>query len=156
MHYQHRIRYNSCTDSNTSGVSSCESVTGRTAAAAAAAGVINVGDFQQFPLSPIQSMSNLQEMPAYHAAKLLRRTSLLGTSFLQPALSPMAMEGYAKLRSLRARSRPVFSESAAELYDFIDIVDRGEMQPRKYSWGESNRRIKVRSLDRQTMLNVFT
>jgi len=30
--YQHRIRYNSCTDSNTSGVSSCESVTGRTGA----------------------------------------------------------------------------------------------------------------------------
>ncbi|XP_030564623.1 rapamycin-insensitive companion of mTOR [Drosophila novamexicana] len=156
MHYQHRIRYNSCTDSNTSGVSSCESVTGRTAVASAAAGAINVGDFQQFPLSPIPSMSNLLELPTLQAAKLLRRTSLLGTSFLPQALSPLAMEGYAKLRSLRARSRPVFSESAAELYDFIDIVDRGEVHPRKYSWGESNRRIKVRSLDRQTMLNVFT
>lgn len=28
-HHQHRTRYNSCTDSNTSGVSSCESVAGR-------------------------------------------------------------------------------------------------------------------------------
>ncbi|XP_034102932.1 rapamycin-insensitive companion of mTOR [Drosophila albomicans] len=154
MHYQHRIRYNSCTDSNTSGVSSCESVTGRTAAAAAAAA--NMSDFQQFALSPIPSMSNLLEPPILQAAKLLRRTSLLGTSFLPPALSPLAMKGYAQLRWLRAHSRPVFSESAAELYDFIDIVDRGEPQPRKYSWGESNRRIKVRSLDRQTMLNVFS
>lgn len=32
LHHSHRTRYNSCTDSNTSGVSSCESVTGRTAA----------------------------------------------------------------------------------------------------------------------------
>ncbi|KAH8386683.1 hypothetical protein KR093_001958, partial [Drosophila rubida] len=154
MHCQHRIRYNSCTDSNTSGVSSCESVTGRTAAAAAAAA--NLSDFQQFALSPIPSMSNLLEPPTLQAAKLLRRTSLLGTSFLPPALSPLAMKGYAQLRSLRAHSRPVFSESAAELYDFMDIVDRGEAQPRKYSWGESSRRIKVRSLDRQTMLNVFS
>ncbi|XP_034490781.1 rapamycin-insensitive companion of mTOR isoform X2 [Drosophila innubila] len=153
IHYQHRIRYNSCTDSNTSGVSSCESVTGRTAAAAAAA---NMSDFQQFPLSPIPSMSNLLELPTLDAAKLLRRTSLLGTSFLPPALSPLAIKGYAQLRSLRAHSRPVFSESAAELYDFIDIVDRAEVQPRKYSWGESSRRIKVRNLDRQNMLNVFT
>ncbi|KAM8718758.1 hypothetical protein ACLKA7_001466 [Drosophila subpalustris] len=121
MHYQHRIRYNSCTDSNTSGVSSCESVTGRTAAAAAAA---NMSDFQQFPLSPIPSMSNLLELPTLDAAKLLRRTSLL--------------------------------ESVAELYDFIDMVEPADVQPRKYSWGESSRRTKVRNMDRQTMLNVFT
>lgn len=32
FYHTHRTRYNSCTDSNTSGVSSCESVTGRAAA----------------------------------------------------------------------------------------------------------------------------
>lgn len=32
LYPSHRTRYNSCTDSNTSGVSSCESVTGRAAA----------------------------------------------------------------------------------------------------------------------------
>ncbi|XP_068141210.1 LOW QUALITY PROTEIN: rapamycin-insensitive companion of mTOR [Drosophila tropicalis] len=155
IHYQHRIRYNSCTDSNTSGVSSCESVTGRTAAAAAAV----AGDFQQFPLSPIPSLSNLLELQQPLTSQvLLRRTSLLGTNFLPHALSPMAMKGYAQLRTLRAHSRPVFSESAAELYDFMDIVDRAEGgRTRKYSWGESQRRsVKVRSFDRQTMLNVFS
>ncbi|ALC49697.1 rictor [Drosophila busckii] len=154
-HAQHRIRYNSCTDSNTSGVSSCESVTGRTAAAAAVAAG-NLGDFQQFPLSPIQSMSNLLELPTLQPTKLLRRTSLLGTSFQSHALSPLSLKGYTQLRSLRAHSRPVFSESAAEIYDFMDIVDRSEMRPRKYSWSESSRRTKVRSLDRQTMLNMIT
>lgn len=152
MHYQHRIRYNSCTDSNTSGVSSCESVTGRTAAAAAAAAA-NMSDFQQFPLSPIPSMSNLLELPMERSIKLIRRTSLLGTSFLQPALSPLAMKGYAQLRSLRAHSRPVFTELTAEFYDFIDTVHPCEMPHRKYSWGESSRRLKVVSLDRATMLN---
>ncbi|KAH8404427.1 hypothetical protein KR222_010690, partial [Zaprionus bogoriensis] len=157
VHYQHRIRYNSCTDSNTSGVSSCESVTGRTAAATAAAvTAVNISDFQQFPLSPIPSMSNLLELPAMNPAKLIRRTSLLGTSFLPPALSPLAMKGYAQLRSLRARSRPVLSELTAELYDFFGIVDRCDIPQRKYSWGESGRRMKVRSLDRQTMLNLFS
>lgn len=155
MHYQHRIRYNSCTDSNTSGVSSCESVTGRTAAAAAAAAA-NMSDFQQFPLSPIPSISNLQELPMERSVKLIRRTSLLGTSFLQPALSPLAMKGYAQLRSLRANSRPVFSELTAEFYDFIDTVHPRDVPHRKYSWGESSRRLKVRSLDRATMLNLFS
>ncbi|XP_030382024.1 rapamycin-insensitive companion of mTOR [Scaptodrosophila lebanonensis] len=145
--FQHRIRVNSCTDSNTSGVSSCESVTGRTAAA-------NMGDFPQFPLSPIPSISNLLVLPTLKD-KLLRRTSLLGTSYLQHALSPLGMKGYAQLRLLRAHSRPVFNESAAILYDIIDIKDR-EMRPRKSSWGESQRRTKVRSLDRQAFLNVFT
>lgn len=154
VHYQHRIRYNSCTDSNTSGVSSCESVTGRTAAAAAAAAA-NMSDFPQFPLSPIPSMSNLLELPPIYNTKIFRRTSMLGTSFQPPALSPLAMKGYAQLRSLRSHSRPVFSELTAELY-FIDIVDRREMPQRKYSWGESSRRIKVRSLDRATKLNLFS
>ncbi|XP_017025481.1 rapamycin-insensitive companion of mTOR [Drosophila kikkawai] len=142
--YQHRIRYNSCTDSNTSGVSSCESVTGRTAAAAAAAAA-NMSEYQQFPLSPIPSMSNLLE-----SDELLRRHQL--ATSLQPsaALSPMAMKGYAQLRSLRAHSRPVFSESAAE---FCKIADVPEVQMRKHDWTHPHRRLKVRSLDRQPMLN---
>lgn len=141
--YQHRIRYNSCTDSNTSGVSSCESVTGRTAAAAAAAAA-NISEYQQFPLSPIPSMSNLLE-----SDELIRRHQL-ATSLLPSALSPMAMKGYAQLRSLRAHSRPVFSESAAEFYK---IVDAPEVQLRKHDWTHPHRRLKVRSLDRQPMLS---
>nr|XP_016937001.2 rapamycin-insensitive companion of mTOR [Drosophila suzukii] len=141
--YQHRIRYNSCTDSNTSGVSSCESVTGRTAAAAAAAAA---NEFQQFPLSPIPSMSNLLE-----SDELIRRHQL-ATSLL-PSLSPMAMKGYAQLRSLRAHSRPVFSVSSAEFYDFAELIDTPEVTMRKPDWTHPHRRLKVRSLDRQPKLN---
>ncbi|XP_017064890.1 rapamycin-insensitive companion of mTOR [Drosophila eugracilis] len=141
--YQHRIRYNSCTDSNTSGVSSCESVTGRTAAAAAAVAM----EFQQFPLSPIPSMSNLLE-----SYELFRRQQL-STSLLPSTLSPMSMKGYAQLRSLRQHSRPVFSESSTEFYDFADIIDTPEVRMRKPDWTQSNRRLKVRSLDRQPKLN---
>nr|AAQ22398.1 SD16537p [Drosophila melanogaster] len=137
--YQHRIRYNSCTDSNTSGVSSCESVTGRTAAAYAAA----ANELQQFPLSPIPSMSNLLE-----SDELFRRNQL-ATSMLPSTLSPMAMKGYVQLRSLRKHSRPVFSESSAEFYDFAEILDTPEVQMRKLDWTHSHRRLKVRSLDRQ-------
>ncbi|KAH8362188.1 hypothetical protein KR084_008923 [Drosophila pseudotakahashii] len=141
--YQHRIRYNSCTDSNTSGVSSCESVTGRTAAAAAAAAA---NDFQQFPLSPIPSMSNLLE-----SDELIRRHQL-ATSLLPSTLSPMAMKGYAQLRSLRAHSRPVFSESSAD--DFAEIMETTpEVQMRRPDWTHPHRRLKVRSLDRQPKLS---
>ncbi|KAH8373225.1 hypothetical protein KR009_006539, partial [Drosophila setifemur] len=140
--YQHRIRYNSCTDSNTSGVSSCESVTGRTAAAAAAAAA-NLSELQQFPLSPIPSMSNLLE-----GDELVRRHQLATAT-----LSPMAMKGYAQLRSLRAHSRPVFSESATEFYDFLGAVDAPEVQMRRHDWTHPHRRLKVRSLDRQPKLS---
>ncbi|XP_044316925.1 rapamycin-insensitive companion of mTOR [Drosophila rhopaloa] len=144
MPYQHRIRYNSCTDSNTSGVSSCESVTGRTAAAAAAAAA-NMSEFQQFPLSPIPSMSNLLESDEHF------RRHQLATSLLPSTLSPMAMKGYAQLRSLRAHSRPVFSESSAEFY--AETLDTPEVQMRRPDWSQSNRRLKVRSLDRQPKLS---
>ncbi|XP_017150826.1 rapamycin-insensitive companion of mTOR [Drosophila miranda] len=136
---QHRIRYNSCTDSNTSGVSSCESVTGRTAAAAAAAAA-NMSELQQFPLSPIPSMSNLLE-----SEELIRlhsiATSHSGTA--NTTLSPMAVKGYAQLRVLRAHSRPVL-ESAAELHDFIHKQDWSYPKPRlskvrrRLSTGELN------------------
>ncbi|XP_065364051.1 rapamycin-insensitive companion of mTOR [Calliphora vicina] len=148
FHHTHRTRYNSCTDSNTSGVSSCESVTGRAAA---------MGEFQQFPLSPIPSMSNLLEIPLGQSS-LLRRTSLVGTSYLQNAISPVDIKGYAQLRSLRRHCRPVLSESAAELYDIVDrmeLLSFASFRPRKSSFGDSQRKIKVRSLDRQTSLRMY-
>ncbi|XP_017050500.1 rapamycin-insensitive companion of mTOR [Drosophila ficusphila] len=144
--YQHRIRYNSCTDSNTSGVSSCESVTGRTAAAAAAAAA-NMSDFQQCTLSPIPSMSNLLE-----SDELIRRQPL-ANSLLPSTLSPMAMKGLAQLRSLRANSRPVISESAVAFYEFADMIDTPEVQMRKPHWTHPHRRLTVRSLDRQPKLS---
>uniref|UniRef100_A0A1I8NQG9 Rapamycin-insensitive companion of mTOR n=1 Tax=Stomoxys calcitrans TaxID=35570 RepID=A0A1I8NQG9_STOCA len=149
LHHSHRTRYNSCTDSNTSGVSSCESVTGRTAAA--------MGDYQQFPLSPIPSMSNLLEIPLAQSS-LMRRISLVGTSYLQNAISPVDIKGYAQLRSLRRHCRPVLSESGAELYDIIDRIDLlsyASFRPRKSSFGDSSRKSKVRSLDRQTSLRMY-
>ncbi|XP_061386649.1 rapamycin-insensitive companion of mTOR, partial [Musca vetustissima] len=147
MYYSHRTRYNSCTDSNTSGVSSCESVTGRTA---------GVGDLQQFPLSPIPSMSNLLEIPLGQSS-LLRRTSLVAGSYLHNAISPVDIKGYAQLRSLRRHCRPVLSESGAELYDIVDRIDLlsyASFRPRKSSFGDS-RKNKVRSLDRQTSLRMY-
>ncbi|XP_075155173.1 rapamycin-insensitive companion of Tor isoform X2 [Haematobia irritans] len=149
LYHTHRTRYNSCTDSNTSGVSSCESVTGRTAAA--------MGDYQQFPLSPIPSMSNLLEIPLGQSS-LLRRTSLVGNSYLHNAISPVDIKGYAQLRSLRRHCRPVLSESGAELYDIVDRIDLlsyASFRPRKSSFGDSSRKSKVRSLDRQTSLRMY-
>ncbi|XP_017088263.2 rapamycin-insensitive companion of mTOR [Drosophila bipectinata] len=142
--YHHRIRYNSCTDSNTSGVSSCESVTGRTAAAAAAAAA-NLSDLQQFVLSPIPSMSNLLEIDP---TKMFRNDLVSGNSLS----SAMTMKGYAQLRSLRAYSRPVFSESA--FCDLVGPVDAPcEVQMRRHDWTHPHRRLKVRSLDRQPKLS---
>ncbi|XP_037816868.1 rapamycin-insensitive companion of mTOR isoform X1 [Lucilia sericata] len=148
FYHSHRTRYNSCTDSNTSGVSSCESVTGRAAP---------MGELQQFPLSPIPSMSNLLEIPLGQSS-LLRRTSLVGNSYLQNAISPVDIKGYAQLRSLRRHCRPVLSESAAELYDIVDrmeLLSFASFRPRKSSFGDSQRKMKVRSLDRQTSLRMY-
>ncbi|XP_028898249.2 rapamycin-insensitive companion of mTOR isoform X2 [Zeugodacus cucurbitae] len=149
-HPAHRIRYNSCTDSNTSGVSSCESVTMR---------IQNVGDFQQFPLSPIPSMSNLVVDVQPQRSILLRGTSLVGASYLNTSLSPADIKGYAQLRSLRKYCRPMVSESATDVYDIIDRIEflslgSSVMRPRKSSFGESQRRMKVRSLDRQSSLRI--
>ncbi|XP_050327928.1 uncharacterized protein LOC126758004 isoform X1 [Bactrocera neohumeralis] len=150
QHPAHRIRYNSCTDSNTSGVSSCESVTMR---------IQNVGDFQQFPLSPIPSMSNLVVDVQPQRSLLLRGTSLVGASYLNTSLSPADIKGYAQLRSLRKYCRPMVSESATDVYDIIDRIEflslgSSVMRPRKSSFGESQRRMKVRSLDRQSSLRI--
>ncbi|XP_053949989.1 rapamycin-insensitive companion of mTOR isoform X1 [Anastrepha ludens] len=151
MYYPaHRVRYNSCTDSNTSGVSSCESVTMR---------IPPVGDFQQFPLSPIPSMSNLVVDLPPQRNLLLRGSSLVGASYLHTSLSPADIKGYAQLRSLRKYCRPMVSESATDVYDIIDRIEflslgSSVMRPRKSSFGESQRRIKVRSLDRQSSLRI--
>ncbi|XP_067642123.1 rapamycin-insensitive companion of mTOR isoform X3 [Eurosta solidaginis] len=149
-HPAHRVRYNSYTDSNTSGVSSCESVTVR---------MPPMGDFQQFPLSPIPSMSNLVVDVPPQRSLLLRGTSLVGASYLHTALSPADIKGYAQLRSLRKYCRPMVSESATDVYDIIDRIEflslgSSVMRPRKSSFGESQRRIKVRSLDRQSSLHM--
>ncbi|KAL9882938.1 rapamycin-insensitive companion of Tor isoform 1-T1 [Glossina fuscipes fuscipes] len=136
-HYSYRTRYNSYTDSNTSGVSSCESVTGR---------AVTVGEHQQFPLTPIPSMSNLQEIPLGRSSLMKRR------------IGPADVKGYAQFRSLRRHCRPVLSESAAELYDIVDRIDLlsfASFRPRKSSFGDSQRKMKVRSLDRQTSLRMY-
>ncbi|XP_004525858.1 rapamycin-insensitive companion of mTOR isoform X2 [Ceratitis capitata] len=149
QHAGHRVRYNSCTDSNTSGVSSCESVTMR----------IPIGDLPQFPLSPIPSMSNLVVDVQPQRSLLLRGTSLVGASYLNTSLSPADIKGYAQLRSLRKYCRPMVSESATDVYDIIDRIEflslgSSVMRPRKSSFGESQRRMKVRSLDRQSSLRL--
>ena len=124
-----RTRFNSGTDSNTSGVSSCESVYGR----------YMLSDLHN-TLSPIPSSSNLLEVKKSNEP--FRRISLTGASFRENTLSPQDVQGYAKLRKLRSSQRPMFSESAAEeLADFIAIGQ------------QINRKLKVRSLDRQSLTN---
>lgn len=102
-------------------------------------------------------MSNLLELPLGQTS-LLRRTSLVGTSYLHNAISPADIKGYAQLRSLRRHCRPVLSESSTELYDIIDRIDLlsyASFRPRKSSFGDSSRKNKVRSLDRQTSLRMY-
>lgn len=116
-------------------------------------------DFQQFPLSPIPSMSNLVVDVQPQRSLLLRGTSLVGASYLNTSLSPADIKGYAQLRSLRKYCRPIVSESATDVYDIIDRIESlplgsSVMRPRKTSFGESQRRMKVRSLDRQSSLRI--
>ena len=103
-------------------------------------------------------MSNLLELPAPQTS-LLRRNSLLSTSYLQNALTPTDIKGYAQLRSLRRHCRPVLSESSADLYediiDHIELISYGSFRPRKFSSGDSQRRMKVRSLDRAASLQMY-
>lgn len=136
----HRQRFNSGTDSNTSGVSSCESVFGRNI----------IAEVQQTQLSPIPSTSNLLELPLKSRR---RRITLASSEFrIQGKLSPQDMQGYATLRSLRKHSRPVLSESAAdELAEIFDNdIETPQLRPRKLTISESQRKIKVRSLDRHS------
>lgn len=147
----HRTRFNSGTDSNTSGVSSCESVYG--GGGGGIGGIMasrwqplmmNIDGVLQNTLSPIPSSSNLLEVKKRPATgERFRRISLTGASFRENTLSPQDVKGYAQLRKLRSKQRPMLSESAAgELAEFIDSKLSVDMQ----------RRMKVRSLDRHFKL----
>lgn len=105
-HIVSRTRFNSGTsDSNTSGVSSYESVFD-----------VVMSDLCNKTLSPISSSSNLLEVKKPN--ERLRRISLTGANLPQ---GPQDAQGYAKLRSIRRYQRPQVSESAAdELPEIID------------------------------------
>lgn len=126
-----RTRFNSGTDSNTSGVSSCESVYGR----------YMLGE-KHNTLSPIPSSSNLLEVKSNER---FRRTSLTGASFRESTLSPQDVKGYAQLRKIRSNQRPMLSESAAD--ELAEIID-GSGPAGTGDLYAQQRRLKVRSLDR--------
>lgn len=152
-----RTRFNSGTDSNTSGVSSCESVYGRYM-------LLNDLHHHTNTLSPIPSSSNLLEIKKNAAANdRFRRISLTGASFRENTLSPQDAQGYAQLRKLRFNQRPMFSESAAEdLANFMDANTVGaNPSSSRFSSTSSvsgnqqqQRRLKVRSLDRHSNLMI--
>lgn len=135
-HYISRTRFNSGTDSNTSGVSSYESVFG-----------IVMSDLCK-TLSPIPSSSNLLEVKKPN--ERFRRISLTGASFRESTISPQDAQGYAKLRSIRRYQRPMLSESAAD--ELAEIIDSNSRSSSKLSIGQQQRRLKVRSLDRHSNL----
>lgn len=135
-HYISRTRFNSGTDSNTSGVSSYESVFG-----------VMLGDLGK-TLSPIPSSSNLLEVKK--PTDRFRKTSLTGASFREPTISPQDAQGYAKLRSLRRYQRPMLSESAAD--ELAEIIDGNIRASSKLSIAQQQRKLKVRSLDRYSNL----
>lgn len=134
-----RTRFNSGTDSNTSGVSSCESVYGR----------YMISDMHN-TLSPIPSSSNLLEVKKPN--ERLRRISLTGASFRETTLSPQDVQGYAQLRKIRSNQRPMLSESAAD--ELAEIIDGNDVLAgtSKLSFGQQQRRLKVRSLDRHSSI----
>lgn len=136
MHHVGRTRFNSSTDSNTSGVSSFESVFG-----------VALSDIYK-ALSPIPSSSNL--MVVGKSNERFRRISLTGASFREYSLSPQDAQGYAKLRSIRRYQRPMFSESAAD--ELADIIDNNISMSNNISIEQQQRRLKVRSLDRHSNL----
>lgn len=158
-----RTRFNSGTDSNTSGVSSCESVFGRYM-------FLTDLHYHTNTLSPIPSSSNLLEVKNKSTStnERFRRISLTGASFRESTLSPQDAQGYAQLRKLRFNQRPMFSESAAD--DLAAFMDAGGgaanggtvLTSSRFSSTSSvgagvsqqQRRLKVRSLDRQSNLLV--
>lgn len=158
VHLQ-RTRFNSGTDSNTSGVSSCESVYGGRFA------MISDLHAHTKTLSPIPSTSNLLDVKAGHNAASadgngrIRRISLTGASFRENTLSPQDAQGYAALRRLRSAQRPMFSESAADdLTDYIELSTSATMSTISASMtmalssAATARNLKVRSLDRRSDL----
>lgn len=137
-HIVSRTRFNSGTsDSNTSGVSSYESVFG-----------VVMSDLCNKTLSPIPSSSNLLEVKK--PAERLRRISLTGANFRETTISPQDAQGYAKLRSIRRYQRPQLSESAAD--ELAEIIDSSQIRSNRLS--VPHRRIKVRSLDRHSCFDI--
>lgn len=106
-----RQRFNSGTDSNTSGVSSCDSVAGRN---------IPETSMQQHTLSPIPSSSNLMEFKRPRPRP--RRISVTGVPINDMGPSPQDIHGVNAFRSIR-RNRPVWSESAAEDHNRSTVSD---------------------------------
>lgn len=140
-HNVSRTRFNSGTsDSNTSGVSSYESVFG-----------IVMGDLCNKTLSPIPSSSNLLEVKKPN--ERFRRISLTGAHFRETTISPQDAQGYAKLRSIRRYQRPQLSESAAD--ELAEIIDTNQIRTNRLAINQSNRRLKVRSLDRQSCFDIM-
>lgn len=142
-HTTNRTRFNSGTDSNTSGVSSCESVYGR----------YTIGGDLHNTLSPIPSSSNLLELKK--PKERFRRISLTGASFRETTLSPQDVEGSAQWRKLRIHQRPMLSESAAE--ELADIIadDANNKLSSSVGKNQHNRKLKVRSLDRRSDLSML-
>ncbi|XP_055526616.1 rapamycin-insensitive companion of mTOR [Wyeomyia smithii] len=156
-----RTRYNSGTDSNTSGVSSYESIFG--------GGRFHSDMMQQSQLSPIPSSSNLIDLKKLSSKEKYRRTSLTGLPLREANLmSAQDLYGYHTLRILRRRCRPMLSESAAdELAEMMDetmtsvtsssstsTISRFRLRASK-SLSEQQRKLKVRSLDRNCSFNAM-
>lgn len=141
-HNVSRTRFNSGTsDSNTSGVSSYESVFG-----------IVMGDLCNKTLSPIPSSSNLLEVKKPN--ERFRRISLTGAHFRETTISPQDAQGYAKLRSIRRYQRPQLSESAAD--ELAEIIDGNQIRSNRLTIPQnSHRRLKVRSLDRHSCFDMI-
>lgn len=140
-HNVSRTRFNSGTsDSNTSGVSSYESVFG-----------IAMGEICNKTLSPIPSSSNLLEVKKPN--ERFRRISLTGAHFRETTISPQDAQGYAKLRSIRRYQRPQLSESAAD--ELAEIIDSNQMRTNRLTIPQSYRRLKVRSLDRHSCFDMI-
>lgn len=135
-----RTRINSGTDSNTSGVSSCDSIFGK----------MFVTDLQQTTLSPIPSSSNLLEIKKPSEDRF-RRISLTGVPLRENTLSPQDLQGYQTVRIIRRGQRPRLSESAAD--ELAEIIDSDKLMIRtKKRSLETQRILKVRSLDRHGRL----
>ncbi|XP_065084940.1 rapamycin-insensitive companion of mTOR [Ochlerotatus camptorhynchus] len=155
-----RTRYNSGTDSNTSGVSSYESIFG---------GRFHADMMQQGQLSPIPSSSNLIDLKKLSSEEKYRRISLTGLPLKESiVMTAQDLYGYNTMRILRRRCRPMLSESAAdELAEMMEdtmasvtsssstsTISRFRLRASK-ALTEQQRKLKVRSLDRNYSLNAM-
>ncbi|XP_062538285.1 rapamycin-insensitive companion of mTOR [Armigeres subalbatus] len=154
-----RTRYNSGTDSNTSGVSSYESIFGSR---------FHADMMQQGQLSPIPSSSNLIDLKKLSTEEKYRRVSLTGLPLKETSfMTAQDLYGYHTLRILRRRCRPMLSESAADdLAEMMDdtmgsvtsssstsTISRFRLRASKVLY-EQQRKLKVRSLDRNHSFNA--